>query len=476
MDVEKSSGSTKKPLRMLSLFDAVCIVVGTIIGAGIFQTAPDIATFSGSFRTLILLWIAGGALTIIGALCFAELTTRFKETIGGDYGYLKNAYGRPLAFLFAWSTFWIIRPGNIGAMAITFAGYFNQLLGITNEDGSGSWTLIVAIAAVLTLSAVNLIGLNQGRWTQNLLTVAKVLGILAIVAISFLFGSGEVAEQATDSGNPVSASPVSANWLLAIVFIMFSFGGWNDMSFIANEVKDPDRNLFRTLVFSAVVVTAIYLIINIAFVHTLGFAGTSGSKTVATDVIRTAIGEETQIGRQATRIIAGLICISCLGAINGIIITSPRIYYAAGRDYSALRFVGRWNEKRNQPWLATLLQAVVTILLFLLCFQYENPFNVILVASAPFFWAFLGLTGLALIVLRYKVKTSQEEDYFRVPFYPIFPIVLAIACFAMTGSAVQYLIAKAYWGAGGTILCILLVGVFLSLVLDPNGTPKIDQE
>ena len=456
-------GPQSQPQRTLSLFDAICIVVGSIIGAGIFQTAPDIAKFSGRFAILVLLWLAGGALTIIGALCFAELTTRFKNTVGGDYGYLKYAYGRPIGFLFAWSTFWIIRPGNIGAMAITFAYYFDQVLGFGAEDAASTRKLIFAIAAVAMLSAVNLIGLNQGRRTQNFLTVAKVLGILAIVAIAFAFGTPDSLQ--SDFAAPIASA---GNWLLAVVFIMFSFGGWNDMSFIANEVKDPGRNLFRALIYSSVAVTAIYLTINFAFVYALGFEGTCASKSVATDVIRSTLGAESTIGQQAARIVAALICVSCLGAINGIIITSPRIYYAAGRDYSALEFIGSWDARRNQPWLATLLQTLVTVLLFVLCFQYDNPFEVILVVSAPFFWAFLGLTGIALIVLRFKRAQAAAEDSFRVPLYPLPPIVLALACFAMTWSAVDYVIAKKYWVAGATICVIMFVGICLSLILRPT--------
>ena len=461
-----------QPKRTLTLFDAVCIVVGSIIGAGIFQTAPDIARFSGSFGMLMVLWLAGGALTIVGALCFAELTTRFKETIGGDYGYLKSAFGRNLAFLFAWTTFWIIRPGNLGAMAITFAEYLDQVLGNLDENMAGTRKLTFAIAAVAGLSLINLIGLKQGRITQNLMTVTKVGGILAIVAIAFCFGNSNVSD-------PIAESPPmgTGNWLLAIVLIMFSFGGWNDMSFVANEVKHPDRNLFRTLVVSAILVTAIYLILNVAFVFVLGFAGTCESQTVATDVIRTALGEESTFGKQSARMIACLICISCLGAMNGIVITSPRIYYAAGRDYKQLKWIGSWDELRNQPWIATMLQALVTILLFVLCFQYENPFRVILVVSAPFFWAFLGMTGLALIVLRRKVRVQDSENSYRVPFYPFSPLLLAISCFAMMWSAVDYAVSQKYWGAGLAICGIMIAGIILSLIIrSDNSTVKIDAD
>lgn len=179
------------------------------------------------------------------------------------------------------------------------------------------------------------------------------------------------------------------------------------------------------------------------------------------------------LGKNSARIIAALICVSCLGAINGMIITSPRIYYAAGRDYQALGVIGSWNQRRNQPWLATLLQAVVTILLFLLCFQYENPFRVILVVSAPFFWAFLGLTGIALIVLRGKNAIADSDHAFRVPLYPLPPLILAAACLAMMWTAIEFAISEKYWGAGSAICGIMILGIILSLILSPS---RADQE
>lgn len=176
--IRQSKNEAIQPRRVLTLFDAVSIIVGTIIGAGIFQTAPEIASLSGSFLWSVVLWVFGGLLTLIGALCFAELTTSHHEAVGGDYVYLKLAYGRPVGFMFAWAAFWIIRPANIGAMAMVFASYFDQLMPTGLQ-------LPYAVLAVLLLSGANLIGLKQGKWVQNVLTVAKIAGILGIVALAF---------------------------------------------------------------------------------------------------------------------------------------------------------------------------------------------------------------------------------------------------------------------------------------------------
>ncbi len=468
------------PQRVLTLFDAVCIIVGTIIGAGIFQTAPRIAESAGSFPAMMALWLVGGFLTIVGALCFAELTTNNRQLLGGDYGFLKMAYGRPVAFMFAWTTFWIIRPGNVGAMALTFAIYFDRVVPFESNDwpvwaSAAIRQMVYAIAAVIVLSAINLIGLRQGKRVQNILTVVKVLGLLAIVSLAFFVPAAQESNWSADAAAVVPIASTAGGWLLAMVFIMFSFGGWNDLSFIANEIKSPEKNLFRSLICGSVIVTAIYLVVNVAFVTALGFPAMAASDAVATDVVHSILGSEGVIGRKATQIIAGLICISCLGAINGIIITSPRIYHAAGRDFGLIRRLGQWDLKTNQPWLATVTQAAVTIGLFSLCFQYENPFEVIVVVSAPFFWTFLGLAGLSLIVLRKKQRYGSNRHSasvgFRVPLYPAEPIILAIACFAMTWSSVSHVIGKGFWITASVVVGLAIVGAVLGLFLKPNMKP-----
>ncbi len=452
------------PQRTLSLFDAICIIVGTIIGAGVFQTAPLVASFSSNAYMMVGLWCFGGLVTVIGALCFAELTTRFVDVAGGDYGFIKLAYGRPLGFLFAWSTFWIIRPGNIGAMAFTFATYFDKLLGYSDE--AGQWrTAVYTLLAVVLLSCANLIGLRQGKWIQNGLTMAKVVGIGAIVLIGF-FVSPATAQPTTN----LPAQTESGAWLLALVFVMFSFGGWNDLSFVATEVQRPERNLLRSLLYGSLLVTLIYVLVNISFVWALGFEAVAQSNAVATDLVRNCLGEGSWVGHQGSQIIAGLICISCLGAINGIIITSPRIYYAAGQDFPLLSFLGNWNSRRNQPWIATVAQAIVTVGFCMLCFQYQNPFEVILVASAPLFWIFLGLAGFSLIVFRFREPTTTTANHYRAPFFPITPLILTLSCGAMAFSSLKHMLSQGYWLAIVAVFGVILVGFVMSFCVRFNAS------
>ena len=204
---------------------------------------------------------------------------------------------------------------------------------------------------------------------------------------------------------------------------------------------------------------------NLAFVHALGFEGFGNSKAVASDVVRHSLGTSNWIGTNGVRVIAALICISCLGAMNGIIITSPRIYYATGLDFKQLQWLGRWDAVRNQPWLATLAQLFVTLALFALCFSYDDPFEVILIVSAPFFWLFLGLTVLSILLLR---RHTKPWTGFRVPGYPLSPVIFAIVCFAMAWESIKHVIRMEYWLAGFGVLFLALIGVLLEMTLKPT--------
>ena len=455
--VEQPPQSTKnQPRRVLSLFDAVCIIVGTIIGSGIFATAPFIASNTNSFGLLIVIWIGGGLIAMVGAFCFAELMTTNQDAVGGDYVYLKKAYGRQVAFMFAWAAFWIIRPGNIGAMAMIFAQYFEAVAPL------GSWDLIVyALGAVILLSISNLVGLRFGKGVQNLLTSAKVIGILAIVILAVL-------KPAPDLDLPNGHTTISSLWV-AMVLVMFTYGGWNDISFVTGEIRDPKKNLFRCLVLGTLTVTAIYVAVNIAYVVGLGYQNMAGSSAVATDLARQALGEDSALGQRSSQLIAFLVCISCLGAINGMILTSPRVYYAVGRDVRPLRFLSQWSHQRDVPWQAIVLQTVVTIGLILICLRFKNAFEVIVVVTAPYFWAFLGITVFALIVLRNRTGFQQSTDdpkagIFRVPWYPLPPIFFAAICFGLLYNTINYLFKQEYGIPFAVVSGVMAVGVLLSFL------------
>ena len=448
-------GQTKRPERVLSLFDAVCIIVGTIIGSGIFATAPGVAQNANGFGWMVGLWVAGGLISLVGAMCFAELMTTHQQSVGGDYVYLKKAYGKPVAFMFAWAAFWIVRPGNIGAMAMTFARYFNEIVSI------GPYSeVIFAVIAVLALSVTNLIGLRSGKGVQNVLTSAKVLGILAIVALAFI--------KPAESLDLPTPSTEGSLWL-AMIFVMFTYGGWNDIAFVTGEIREPKKNLFRSLLFGTLTVATVYVLVNIAFVFGLGYNSMASSQSVATDLASHALGSDSTLGQRSSQLIAALVCISCLGAINGMIITSPRIYYALGQDVKPLRFLAQWNQRSAVPWQAIMLQATVTIILIFICLQYKDGFEVILVTTAPYFWGFLGLTIMSMVVLRMKTSkselTNEKEGVYRVPLFPLPAIFFFVVCGALVYSSIGHVNFKEYWLAFGVVTALMGIGIVLGFIL-----------
>lgn len=517
------------PRRELSLFDSTCVIVGIIIGAGIYRSTPDIAGCVPSAGWLVAAWIFGGLFALVGAMCYAELASAYPKA-GGDYVYLTRAYDRPLGFLFAWAELWVVRPGSLGAMAFAFAEYANRIWPQAEGETARAVALGYAIGAIGVLTLINALGVRQGKWTQNILTVAKFLGLALVVVVGFSTrapqpddkaGPPAAAKVASAEANPAAASPANdgssaqaagdqspahapsadridagqgadvdadapaepAQWKipllgwrvaavdwsafgLAMILVLFTYGGWNEMGYIGAEVRDPERNIFRALMLGTAAVVAIYVLVNLAFVHAVGFEGVR-SKTVATDVLRLALG------RGAEAAMAVLICVSALGVINGQIFTGARIYYAMGRDHSLYAPLGRWNARLDTPLVSLLVQAGVTIALVLGFGLSGDGFNRLVNFTAPPFWFFLFLVAISVLVFRAQ-EPSVPRPY-RVFAYPVTPLLLALGCLYMMYASVNWAIAnrsgEAFWAIG-----ILVLGVALSFVRDwannSNGPAK----
>jgi len=250
------------PKQELSLFDSTCIIVGIIIGAGIYETAPTVARCMGSGPGVLAIWLAGGFLALTGALCYAELATTYPRE-GGDYVYLTRAYGRWAGYIFGWSQLAVVRPGDIALMAFIFARYAQILFAPFTDS-----RLFYAATAIVVLTAINILGVKAGKWTQNLLTVTKVLGLVGI----------SIAGLAAPEQAATLAQPEAFTWGgldLALILVLFTFGGWNEMAYVAAEIKRPNRNIVRALVIGTVAVTTLYLLINSAFLSALGLVNMS---------------------------------------------------------------------------------------------------------------------------------------------------------------------------------------------------------
>lgn len=460
-----------RPKRQLSLFDTTAIIVGIIIGAALYESSPFIASnvgdqfqlltewlatqeiqvdwlpMWGDQAWLIIAWLIGGALALIGALCYAELASTYPAE-GGDYVYLTRGFGRPIGFLFAWAQLWIVRPGAVGAMAYVFGKYATQLKPLGQHS-----LLIYAVAALVVLATVNILGVRLGKWTQNILTSAKVLGLLGVVVVGLFFVS---------PAEIPAVKPAGGGGLrVALIIILFTYGGWAEMSYVAAEVRNPEKNIVRALLLGTISVATIYVLVNLAFIHALGLQGFRNSETVAADVAKLGWRDWGAEG------ISLLICVSALGAINGMIFTGARIYSALGKDHRVFARIGRWSPRFGTPIAAICLETTVTILLVTTVgiihtrqgMDVRSGFERLVVFTAPVFWWFLMLTGFSLLVLR--ATDRQRPRPFRVPGYPMTPLVFCCVSGFMVASSVSYAVSQpsieACWSIG-----MLIVGAIIS--------------
>jgi len=398
--------------RTLSAMDAACIIVGIIIGAGIYRTTPTIAAVTTDTFWLIGVWVLGGCLALSGALCYVELATSIADD-GGEYAYLRRGFNESTATFYAWIEFWIIRPGSTGPMAILFGEYAHRIYPLAeNEMHSG---VMYAVLATVFMLVVNLRGLKAGKGTQNALTGIKVIALMLLIVISFgaVFSGVELPQT-----EPASTDVASQSWegfLLAMVLVMFTYGGWNDVSFVASEVKKPEKNILRGLLIGIFTVVVIYILINIAMIMTLGQQALAESRTPATDMLRLTAGEH------AERLMAVLICISALGAVNAMLFTSARIYHALGRQVSIFSWLGQWNERLNVPARSLILQTIVILMMVIGFGLEESGFELLVLFVSPFMWIFLALIGASLFMARRKGLGNEQT--FRTPLYPVLPLI-----------------------------------------------------
>lgn len=439
------------PKKELSLFDSMCIIVGIIIGAGIYQMAPDIAKGAGSWWGVLALWIVGGLLSLCGALCYAELATAYPKE-GGDYVYLSRAYGKWAGFLFGWAQLTVVRPGDIAVMAFAFAMYARAIYDPLAGYPAYSQRLYAATATVM-LTVINILGVRESKWTQNLLTVVKALGLLAIVGVAVFAPRNAVTKETFD------ALPVS----LALIFVLFTYGGWNEMAYVAAEVKNPRRNIVRALVLGTGAVIVLYLLVNGAFLYTLGYAGLATSEAVASDAISTAF---PMIGG---RLISALVCISALGAVNGLIFTGARISYAMGADHITFRILGKWHERTGTPAWALLVQGIIAVSLIMV---FGSFVDTILYTAAAVYAFYLG-TSLAVIVLR--IKEPHVERPYRVLGYPVTTLIFCVVCALLIYSCVSYALATRR-ASLIVLLSVLVAGIIVYWLTDVRSSARRRQD
>jgi amino acid transporter len=432
-----------RPLAVLETRDAIGIIVGLIIGSGIFKLPQLVAMNSPSELVFYALWVAGGLISLVGALCYAELATTYPNA-GGDYHFLARAYGRSVSFLFAWARLAVVTSGSVAILAFVFGDYASNLLKLGDQSAA-----IYAVIAVVAFTAINLVGLQSAKGTQNVLTVLEVGGVVAVTITGILLVGG------ANMPAPVPAPPADPAKLwsaipFAILFVLFTYGGWNDAAYISAEVKKRS-SMVTALVVSMLVVTVLYLLVNFAYVNALGLGGVAKSGTPAADVMSAVFGPT------GGKVISAIVAISALTSINATIIVGGRSNYALGRDWPIFRWLGHWDARTDAPRNALLVQAGVALALIIGSVVTGKGFQTLVEYTMPVFWFFVMLVGVGVFVLRAKDPTTPRP--FKVPLYPVTPVIFILTCAYLLYSSINYVGNGAYFGVG-----VIVVGFVLMLL------------
>ena len=421
------------------------LTIGIVVGAGIFKTPSIVAGMAGSESAVIAVWLAGGAISMIGALCYAELASAFPSA-GGDYHFIARAYGKRLAFLFAWARITVITTGSIALLAFVFGDYCARILPLGPHGPT-----IYAVLIVAVLTVVNVVGTRQSATAQNWLTSVEVLGLVVIVGAAILL-PGAPAPAATSGG----AAAAESNFGVAMVLVLLTYGGWNEAAYVSSEISGNKRSLARALIISIAVVTGLYLAVNLAYLHALGVAGMARSDAVAADLLKLAFGEP------GAKLMSAMVAIAALTSINSTMIVGARSAYATGRDWPALSYLGHWHAASGSPRRALLIQAALAIALIALGTATRKGFETMVDFTAPVFWFFFLLTGISLFILR--GREAGVERPFKVPLYPFTPLVFCASCAWLLYSSLAYVRVGAFAG-----VALLAVGGVLMLFLKQGG-------
>lgn len=464
---DATAGREAAPQQVLGLRDTVALIIGLVIGAGIFKAPSVVAANSGgSAAWMFTAWLLGGVLSLIGALCYAELATAYSHA-GGDYHFLRRAYGRSVSFLFGWARFSVIVTGSIALLAFVFGDYMQQVLPLATV-GPIPGASVYAAASVVLLSLVNLRGTRSGASAQTWMTVVEVGGLLLIVAAALFLTSGD-ATQPASSTSAASSGPTAGAFGLAMVFVLLTFGGWNEAAYVSAELKDLRRNMVMALTSSIVIITALYVLVNWAYWRGLGLEGMAKSDALAADLLRIAFGPVAQ------DIISVIVAVSALTSINATMIVGARTSYAMGRDWPALSALGLWDGHRDAPANALKIQCIAALLLVGLGTWTGTGFKSMVEFTAPVFWLFFLLAGVSLFVLR--IREPRTERPFEVPLYPLLPFIFCATCGYMLWSSLSYVHSQSLGGINAAWIGVgvLVLGALLLLVLHRAGRPGIPQ-
>jgi APA family basic amino acid/polyamine antiporter len=396
--------------RRLGLFDATMLVMGGIIGSGIFMNPHVVATIVHTPLLILGTWAFGGLIALAGAFIYAELAARRPE-VGGQYAYIREAYHPLLAFLFGWGLFLVSNSGGLAAVAMTFARYFIELTGTSLPEWS------IAITALALFTILNCFGVRTGGTVQSTLMVMKIAAIAFLVLCGYLL----VADSKLTLRPPFDQSvslDLFTSFGAALVPVMFAFGGWQTSNFIAAEIKEPEKNLPRGLLIGVAGVVVLYISVNLVSLHALGAAGLAQASAPASEVMRAALGNRGAL------IIALGIAISTLGFLSQGILTAPRVYYAMAKDGLFFKSVASLHPKTRVPVVAIVLQGVFAMIATL-SGTYEQILSYVVSDDFIFF----GLSASCIFIFRRRDSNPQQP--FSMPGHPYTTALFVLVCFAV---------------------------------------------
>ena len=426
----------------LSVVDGVAVLVGVVIGIGIFGFPPLVAQHAASPAIYMGLWLAGGVVMLMGALCYAELGSSYPHA-GGEYHFLQRAWGSWVGVLFAWARGSVIQTGSIAAVAFIYGEYAQKLLSL-GEHG----VVLHAALAVIALTLLNMVGIRESKRLQLLFTTLTVIAILGVIgAVVLVADPGTVVAA---SGSSSTAMGSTAGMLgMGMVFVLLTYGGWNEAAYLSGELRNPARDMSRVLLIGTAMVSLVYVLANLAYLWIFSLEGLRGTSAVGAELMTIVAGPG------AAALLSLVVCLAALSTINATVLTGARVYYALGRDVPRLSMLAAWNDSGATPYRALLVQGVITLGLLAFGALASNGIATMAAYTAPVFWLFMLLTALALIRLRRRDASRQRP--FRVPFYPLIPLLFAATCAGLLWSSILY-------AGPGAIVGLLVLAAGLPLL------------
>jgi len=415
--------------KELSWFDSIAIIIAIVIGVGVFRVPSEVAQYLSSPVFILLAWLIGGIICLLGALCYAELSTSLPKS-GGDYIYLRESYGSLAGFLFGWTELLVIRTGSIAAIAFIAAEYLQSFLALNS-----SFVKLMAIFIVLSLSIINSVGLRHGKRILDILTVTKVVVLIGIIFYGFLSQKGDASLLNFNGVSSFSNNGIFSAFALALIPILWAYGGWHENTFVAGETKNATKILPLTLIGGILTVTVIYLAINYLYLYLIPVSEIAKSSLIGSDLLQ-ILG-----GRYGQKLLEGVVIISSLGALNATIITGSRITYSLAKDHPVFSFLEGVNAKYGTPHRAIFSNAIWAIALIVI-----GSFNDLLFFTGVLVWLFFALVVGGLFILRYKYPKLERP--YKVWGYPFVPIAFILVCLSLFVNTIVHFPVQSFIGLG----------------------------